>query len=305
MTTLESILPLATAQGLPTVGPFAAPSACLAELRRRDPDALDAERWAAVTTEAGILLVGNDGQGLPPEVERRSLAQLTDKREKGELLTKLRAIDLGKSEVLFDVENLAWFPSPGAAEGWLLRRRNRRDDALALRRFGLWVGNGGDRGVAVFSPNEDAMLVASMRLRMKGVIARRIEDFYARHQLPMPRALPPFDPAAAAELAAMLQETTPGPRRSLANYLAYLGPVRCFAFARLAVELAAHPEWEMAHVQGLLTEIGLVATDDGETVAIEDPRVGSNGPRSVGGICFRLLARWVGRRLAGWIEHQG
>ena len=305
MTTFESLLPLLQATGLPHAGPFATPSACLAALRGQQPDAVDSARWVAIPTDTGMVLAGHEGEGLPPAIERTTLAQLTDKREKGDLLTVLRSIDLGASQVLFDRENLAYLPSPPAAEAWLLRRPGRHADARTLRRFGLWITRG-ERGVAIFAPSEDALLVASIRLRLKGLQPKRYDELYSRHQLPAPRALPPFDDAIADEMAAMLQETAPGPRRSLANYLAYLGAHRCLVFARLAVELAANPEWDLAQVQGKLAEVGLAEADAADQRdPAEDPRVGSNGPRSVGGICFRLLSRWVGRRLAGWIEYQG
>lgn len=302
MTTLATLLPLVQSCGLPTAGPFATPSLCQATLRADDADAFDAARWVAIATgDAGILLVGNDGAGLPTEIEAMRLDQLADRRERGDLLATLRGIDLGASSVLFDAENLAWFPSPPAAEAWLLRRSRRRADAAVLRRCGIWVTRG-ERGVVVFAPNEDAMLVASIRLRQRGLMPKLFGELYAKNQLPLPRSMPPFDLPIAKEIAAMLQETNPGARNSLCNYLAYLGPHRCLSFARLAVELAAHPEWELTTVHEQLAAVGLGGAGDEDT---SDPRIGSNGPRSVGGVCFRLLSRWVGRRLAGWIEYQG
>ena len=135
-------------------------------------------------------------------------------------------------------------------------------------------------------------------------LAMLVRDLAGDRQMPFPKSTPPFDADLAAALADQLHESAPGPRRSIEKYVAYLGGYRCRELADLAVELAAHPEWPVADVHARLVSLGWNATGLAEAQPAIDPRVSVYGPRTIGGVWFQLLSKWVGPRLAGWIERQ-
>lgn len=305
MTDLATLQASTAARGLRTLGPFPSPTAAIAALHAVPADEHDAARWTAVrTTDAGLLFVADGGEGLDPSLPRQALHELADKRERSDLLATVLSAGLPAGcSVLWDLENLAYFPSPSAAEAWLLRRRTRHAEADRLLECGLWASRG-ERGVALVAADDGQMLQVSFLLRKKGFLPQFVRDLAGDRQMPFPKSTPPFDADLAAALADQLHETAPGPRRSIEKYVAYLGGYRCRELADLAVELAAHPEWPVADVHARLVALGWNAAGLAEAQPAIDPRVSVYGPRTIGGVWFQLLSKWVGPRLAGWIERQ-
>jgi hypothetical protein len=304
VTDVASLLQLAAAHSLRTLGPFPTPSAAIAVLTQGAADAFDEAHWVAVRTDAGMLLVSDDGRGLPDDVGRQPLFDLADKREKHSLLQTLHTAGLPPTcPILWDAENLAYFVSAGHAMAWLARRQPGRASTEALQQFGLWLA-AGDRGVVLAPADEGAMLQASFLLRKHAVQSTFMRERLGDGLIPFPKLVPTFDRAAAKELADRLQEDQPGPRTSVAKYVAYVGLHRCRTFADLAVELHGQPTAELAQVYERMAAHGFdVAALAAQTPPV-DPRVSVHGPRSLGGVWFQLMSRWVGSRLAGWIERQ-
>lgn len=306
MTDLATLQASTAARGLRTLGPFPSPTAAIAAMHTVAADEHDRARWVAVrTADAGILFVADGGEGLDAGASAQPLFELADKRERSDLLAVVHGAGLPAGcSVLWDVENLAYFASPGAAEAFLLRRRDRHAEADRLLECGLWASRG-ERGVAVVAADEGQMLAVSFLLRKKGFLPQAVRELSGDRQMPFPKSTPPFDPGIARELADRLQESAPGPRRSIEKYVAYLGAFRCRELAEVAVELAAHPEWPVADVHARLVAVGWNAAGLAESQPPIDPRVSVYGPRTVGGVWFQLLSKWIGPRLAGWIERQG
>ncbi|MBL8725148.1 MAG: hypothetical protein JNK49_13950 [Planctomycetes bacterium] len=304
MTDFATLQTAAQAASLPLAGPFPTPSAATQALLAMPADAVDEARFVAVRlAEGGMAFVGGDGQGLPAEITTESLAALTDRRERGDLLAAVRAANLPATfAVLWDTENLAYFPSPGAAAAWLLRRRRRGHELEPLYLRGLWVTRG-ERAVVVVAPDEAAVLQGSFLLRQQRFLPQFVRDHAGDH-LPFPKAIPPFDLELAKQLAKQLRETQPGPRRSVAKYVAYLGPHRCQELADLAVMLHQQPELPLMHVHEQLAAAGWDAAALAAGEPPFDPRVSVHGPRTLGGVWFQLVGKWVGPRLAAWIERQ-
>jgi hypothetical protein len=308
LTDLASLSSLAAAQSLRTLGPFPTPSAAIAAMAAGAADAFDEARWVALrTTDAGMLLVSDDARGLPAELPRQTLAELTDKRERHDLLQALHGAGLPATcPILWDAENLGYFVSAGHAMAWRARRRPGRDSTEALQQFGLWLAadDRGERGVVLAPSDEGAMLQASFLLRKKSLPSQFLRERLGDGLIPFPRAVPNYDRAAAKALADQLAETEPGPRTSVAKYVAYLGPHRCRAFAEVAAELHGAPDRPLSEVHAQMGALGydLVALTTPQPPV--DPRVSVHGPRTLGGVWFQLMSRWVGSRLAGWIERQ-
>lgn len=305
MTDLATLQASLAASGLRTAGPFPTPSAALRALGEHAADDFDQARWTAVRlADAGILLVADEGCGLPADIAVTSLADLADRRERSDLLAVLRSAGLpGHCKLLWDAENFAYFASPGAAEAWLLRRRDRNHELEPLRAHGLWASRG-DRGVVILAADEGGMLQVSFLLRKKGILPQFVRDLAPDRQLPFPKTTPPFDPAIAAELADRLQEVEPGPRRSIEKYVAYLGAHRCRQFAGLAIELHGNPTLPLDEVWQRMAAQGWDAAALASAEPVIDPRVSLYGPRTLGGVWFHLMSRWIGPRLAGWVEKQ-
>jgi hypothetical protein len=304
VTALPSLEAAASTAGLALLGPFPTPSAALAALHQMPAEDLDTANFGWVKLpEAGMILVGNEGQGLPAEFGIEPLATLVDRREAADVLAAVRSTELpAGTQVLFDTENLAYFPSPGAAAVFLLRRRNRGADVDALFAHGLWLTRR-ERGIVVLGADAGAALQASFRLRKHGFLLHFVRDV-AGEPMRFPREVPPFAKETARELADQLAETHPGPRRSVAKYLAYLGARRCRELAELAQALHAAPEAELASVHAQLVAAGWDAEGLAAGEPPFDPRISAYGPRTLGGVWFQLVGKWVGPRLAGWIERQ-
>ncbi len=304
MTDFATLQAATQAAGLRLAGPFPTPSAAVAALQALPADEIDAAEFVAVRLDAGgMAFVGGNGVGLPAEVATETLAALTDRRERGDLLAAVRAANLPATfRVLWDTENLAYFPSPGAAATWLLRRRRRGHELEPLYLRGLWVTRG-ERAVVVVAPDEGAVLQGSFLLRQSRFLPQFVRD-QAGEQLPFPKAVPPFAPEVAKGLAAQLRETQPGPRRSVAKYVAYLGSHRCQELADLAVMLHEQPDLPLQHVHEQLATAGWDAAALASGEPPFDPRISVHGPRTLGGVWFQLVGKWVGPRLAAWIERQ-
>jgi len=267
-------------------------------------DDLDAARYGWIRlAESGMVFVSEEGRGLPSEFVVEPLASLVDRREAADVLAAVRSTALPEgTQVLFDVENLAYFPSPGAAAAFLLRRRTRRAEVEALFARGLWLTRR-ERGIVVLSPDEGTALQASFRLRKHGFLLHFVRDV-AGEPMRFPKEVPPFAKEVARQLADQLAETHPGPRHSVAKYLAYLGARRCSELAVLAQAMHAAPEADLASVHAQLVTAGWDAAELAAGEPPLDPRVSVYGPRTLGGIWFQLVGKWVGPRLAGWIERQ-
>lgn len=304
MTDFATLQAAAQTAGLRLAGPFPAPSAAVAALQALPADEVDAAQFVAVRlAEGGMAFVSGNGQGLPAAIATETLAALADRRERGDLLAAVRTANLPSSfQVLWDTENLAYFPSPGAAATWLLRRRGRGHELEPLYLRGLWVTRG-ERAVVVVAPDDGALLQGSFLLRQQRFLPQFVRDLAGEH-LPFPKAIPPFDPPVAKELAKQLRETQPGPRRSVEKYVAYLGAHRCQELGNLAVLLHEQPELALAHVHEQLVAAGWDATALAAGEPPFDPRVSVHGPRTLGGVWFQLVGKWVGPRLAAWIERQ-